>query len=187
VDHRYPDLKGNLGQKESQEGGPGSGPRKKLAAEAEKLGYPDAAHIIRNAKSAGEIKDIAAKINDRAMAHEERGAYDRSKDLAKLSFKLHRHADEMSSGKESGKKGWTGRQRDMHKDLGKQLARESRSGRPAGPIPVDSDPDHPIDMRSISSGQTFREGWNGGTSYSPPVKSVKKVLEPETGVVVKEF
>jgi hypothetical protein len=105
-------------------------------------------------------------------------------------FVDHRYPDHKGNlGQEAKKKkGWTGRQKDMHKEIGKQIARESNRKGSSGPIRVNSDLGHPIDLRSISSQQTFREGWNGGMSYSPPVKRIKKVMEAEAGAVeIKEF
>jgi hypothetical protein len=198
VDHRYPDHKGNLGQ-EAKEGGQGSGPHARLAQEharasahhdhtATKLfGSTGAPGAEKAHSAASRAHTAASKAHSRAEQTQKPEDAREAKLASQAAEHLTSAAEKLHSSKES-KKGWTGRQKDMHKEIGKQIARESNRRGSSGPIKVNSDLGHPIDLRSISSQQTFREGWNGGMSYSPPVKRIKKVMEAEAGTVeIKEF
>lgn len=90
---------------------------------------------------------------------------------------------DMKSGVESKpKNSWTDRQRKMHKDLGKQIARESRRLN-AGPVTIDSDPEHPATLPYEAPKR--EEGWRGGTVFSPPVTRLREATEGR--VVIKEF
>jgi hypothetical protein len=144
-----------------------------LGQEAE--GGPGSGPHHRETPEASKIRDLAQHTLDKELA--KRGMIDTP--------------ELKSRGKKEAKKkmkGWTGRQRDMHKEMGERIAMESRRRGPSGPIQVYSDPDHPIDLKSISSRPVIREGWNGGMSYSPPVSRIKKAIQgPDAGVAVKEF
>lgn len=84
--------------------------------------------------------------------------------------------------KKTESKGWTGRQKDMHAEIGRQIAMESRRGS-SGPVTINSSPENPA---TLPYERPLREnGWRGGIAFSPPVARVK--AEVEGKFELKEF
>lgn len=188
VDHRYPDLKGNLGQKESREGGPGSGPHAMAARHKEQWKKHDREGI--KAEDRGDEKKAAqhgkaAELHVKAYVANKKGspgAKEASNAAWNMSRSIKHGSGEEGEGQESGKKGWTGRQRDMHKEIGQRISMESRSGS-RGPVIINSSPDSPATLPYERP--TRENGWRGGIAFSPPAARIKSELEGR--LVVKEF
>jgi len=201
VDHRYPDKKGNLGHKEAAEGGPGSGPRKGKTTggthdkNKTQTQYAHSKKAMKRDRKKDDEREDRQWMTGRPMFGDENVGESRKessknlgqgrstqlsgKEMLDLDKKWYGNPEKKES-KES--KGWTERQRDMHKELGQRISRESRSGS-RGPVTINSDPGHPA---TLPYEKPKREsGWRGGMAFSPPVEKVKSEMEGR--LVIKEF